>query len=345
MALTDYINAMPKVELNVSLHMSIRPKTLATIADQNDIADQLKHFQNWLKLYAQPDANKIDEIGRVTAGWIQQADDLKLIVYELATSLHHQNVRYAEISVDPTVFTALTASTEELLTILNDGRDRAERAWGIKLAWVMLVPREEPRKAEEIFRWASNMASRKAGIVGVGVSGKEAVLPVGQFERPYKMVEKRDAARVIRAGDDLGSAGVQAALETLTPTRMLDARGAADSPELLAKLHESGVTVVVNLSRALKHGWVKDLGANPLRALYDAGVRVVLSSDMMTLYNTTLTREYQLALDHGLVSIEELEEIALNAVHGSMLDDEAKAQMVAQFAEEYSKLRALHVQE
>lgn len=342
MALNDYVKAMPKVELNVSLHAAINPKTLATIADQNDVADQLKHFQNWLKLYSQPEANKIDEIARLSASWIQQPDDLKLIVYELATSLHHQNVRYAEISIDSTLFSGVTTSAEELLTIINDGRDRAERAWGIKIAWVMIVPREEPRKAEEIFRWASSMASRKAGIIGAGVSGKESVLPVGQFERPYKTIEKRDVARVIRAGDELGAPGVQSALDTLNPTRIIDARGAADSPELLAKLHEAGVTVLVNLSRALKHGWVKEISAYPLRALYDAGVRLVLSSDMATFYNTSLTREYQLALDAELLSVEELEDVALNAVRASMLDEESKAAMLESFRAEYDQLRALH---
>jgi aminodeoxyfutalosine deaminase len=343
MALIDYVKVMPKVELNVSLHAAINPKTLATIADQNDITDHLKHFQNWLKLYSQPEVNKLDEIARLAASWVQQPDDLKLIVYELATALHHQNVRYAEISVDSTLFGGVTTSSEELLTILNDGRDRAERAWGIKLGWVMIVPREEPRKAEEIFRWASSMASRKAGIIGAGVSGKESVLPVGQFERPYKTIEKRDVARVIRAGDELGAQGVQAAFETLNPTRIVDARGACDSPELLAMLREAGVTVMINLSRALKHGWVKEIGAYPLRTLYDSGVRVVLGSDLATFYNTTLTREYQLALDAELLSVEELEDVALNAVHASMLDEELKAGMLESFREEYANLRALHV--
>lgn len=343
MALIDYVKAMPKVELNVSLHAAINPKTLATIADQNDIADHLKHFQNWLKLYSQPEVNKIEEIARLAASWIQQPDDLKLIVYELATALHHQNVRYAEISVDPTLFAGVTTSSEDLLAIINDGRDRAERAWGIKLGWVMIVPREEPRKAEEVFRWASSMASRKAGIVGAGVSGKESALPVGQFERPYKTIEKREIARVIRAGDELGAQGVQAALETLNPTRIIDARGAADSPELLAKLHEMGVTVLVNLSRALKHGWVKEIGAYPLRTLYDAGVRLALSSDLATFYNTSLTREYQIALDAELLSVEELEDVALNAVRASILDEDLKSEMLESFRAEYDKLRALYV--
>jgi adenosine deaminase len=339
MTLHEYVKAIPKVELNVLLHAAIKPKTLATIADQNDIADGLKHFQNWLRLYSQPEFNKIDEIARITASWIQQPDDLKLIVYELATSLHHQNVRYAEISVDSTLFTAVATSTEDLLAILNDGRDRAERAWGIRLAWVMLVPREEPRKAEEIFRWASNMASRKAGIVGVGVSGKESVLPVGQFERPFKTVEKRDVARIIRAGDDLGAQGVQSALETLNPTRIIDARGAADAPELLEKLREGDVTLLLNLTRALKQGWIKEISAYPLRTLYDAGVRVVLCSDMPSFYNTSLTQEYQIALESGLVSVEELEEIALNAIQASMLDDEQKARLREQFKADHETLR------
>jgi adenosine deaminase len=332
---------MPKVELNVQLHGAMRSQTIATIADQNDFTENLKQFQNWMRIYNTPDFGKLDDIAKVASGWVLQPDDLKLLVYELGTALHRQNVRYAEISIDPTLYNALNLQPDEFLALINDGRDRAQRAWGIRLAWVIMMPREEPRRGEDIVRWTTTMAARKAGIVAIGVGGRESLQPVGQFERPFKTAEKRETGRVVRAGDEQGAAGVKAALEHLAPNRILDARGITEHADVLEQLREGNVTVAVSLHRALKHGWVKDVAEYPLRALYDAGVNVVLGSDMPQFYGSSLVAEYQTAVDSGLLSVEELDEIALNAVRGSFLSDEDKAALTERMKAECAGLREL----
>ena len=345
MKLHDFIQSMPKVELNVQLHGAMRPNTIATIADQNDVTENLKLFQTWHRLYTSPEFNKLDDIARTISSWIQQPDDLKLVVYELATALHRQNVRYAEISIDPTLYGALNLQPEDFLAVINDGRDRAQRAWGIRIAWVIMTPRDEPRRAEEIVRWTTTMAAAKAGIVAMGLGGRESVQPVGQFERPFKTAEKRETGRVVRAGDDQGAEGVVNALQTLSANRILDGRGIADSPDALALLRERNVPVVLSLIRALKHGWVKNITDYPLRALYDAGITVVLGSDMPTFYGSTLVQEYEAALENGLVSTEELTEIALNAARASFLTQEDKDALVETMRAEYAKLGELFLQE
>jgi adenosine deaminase len=341
MKIADYIQSMPKVELNLQLHGAMKPQTIATIADQNDIAENTKHFQNWVRLLSTPEYNKLDDIIRMASSWVQQPDDLKLLVYEAATALHKQNVRYAEIGIDPSLYAALALQADDFLALINDGRDRAQRAWGIRINWIITMGREEPRRAEETIRWATTMAARKGGIVAVGLGGRESLLPVGQFERPFKQAEKREVARVVRAGDEQGAEGILSSLAALVPNRILDARGAADSPEVLEKLREGNVTLNLNLSRALKHGWVKSLNNYPLRALYDAGITVTLGSDMPSLYQTSLVGEYQKALDNELVTLDELDEIALNAVRASFLPDDEKAAMVETFKAEYAGLREL----
>jgi len=345
MTVADYIKAMPKVELSVQFHGALKPSTVATIAEQNEIIDQIKHYHDWLGLVRDPDYERIDEIAKMESSWLQQPEDLTFLVYELATTLFRQNVRYAEISIDPTLYGALSLQPDEFMALINDGRDRAERAWGMRVAWIITMPREEPRRAEEIVRWATGPTAAKSGIVGVGLGGHESVMPVGQFERSFKMAEKRDAVRMVRAGDEQGAEGVNAALDALAATRIVDGFGLAESPETLAKLREQNTALCVNVTRAVKQGWVEEAAAYPLRALYDSGAPLVFGSDMPALYDTSLVQEYQQAVDLELLTLDELEEVALNAVRASALDDEAKAAMVASFTEDYGKLRALYIED
>lgn len=345
MTVADYIKAMPKVELSVQFHGAMKASTVTTIADQNEIIDQIKHYHDWLALVREPDYSRVDEIAKMASSWLQQTDDVRYLVYELLTTLFRQNVRYAEISIDPTLYSVLSLQPEDFMELINDGRDRAERAWGIKAAWIITMPREEPRRAEDIVRWATGPTAVKNRIVGVGLGGHESVMPVGQFERSFKLAEKRDVVRMVRAGDEQGAEGVTASLDALAASRVVDGFGVAESAEALAKLREQNAALCVNVTRAVKQGWVEEAAAYPLRALYDSGVRLVLGSDMPALYGTTLVQEYQQAVELELLTLDELEEVALNAVRASALDDEAKAAMVASFTEDYAKLRALYIED
>ncbi len=340
MNLSEYIQAMPKVDLHVSLEGAVRKKTMKILAEMNEIPDNLKHFNDWLGLIDKPDFKRLHDIVRTVGAWVLEAEDLARVTYDAAVVLHHQNVKYAEVSVNPLIWSALNLSADDFLAAINDGRERAERGWGIKLAWVFTIARDEPRRADEMARWVSSLSARKGGVVALGLSGRESVQPIGQFERPFRAIEKKGIPRVARAGDQQGAEGVQRTLEALLPTRLYDAWGTAETPELLKVIADQQIGVGVNLTRAVKSGWIERVEDYPLRALYDADVPVFLGSDMPTYLGATLNDEYQMVVEKLGFGVDELEHMALNAVRQSCLPDDAKAEMVADFKAQYEQLRA-----
>jgi adenosine deaminase len=342
MSVASYIEAMPKVELNLYLEGAMSRTILAMISDQNEIALSVKHFQDWLNQVSKPDYKKLPDLIRMTCGWLQTTDDITRVVYEVAVALHKQHVRYAEISVNPILYTGLSLSLDEFLTAINDGSDRAKRAWGIDISWILTVPREEPRRADEIARMLTNTNTRRYNVAAIGLSGAEIAQPVGQFERAFKSVEKRGTPRVVRAGDHAGAEGVAKAIEVLSPNRLVDARGVTEDPALMAALAESRTPVCVSMTRALKQGWITAAAEYPLRKLYDDDVVVVIGSDMPTYYGS-ITQEYRSAVEQGGLTLEELEEVALNAVRASFLPESEKAAMEAEFKQAYTRLRIEHV--
>src|SRR5690606_4308314 len=131
--------------------------------------------------------------------------------------------------------------------------------------------------------------------------------------------EKKGVPLAVTAGEIEGAEGIQKAIDVLRPARIDVAWGAAESPELLKALQESETSVTVSMARALKTKKIAQYGDYPLRQLYDEGVRVTLSSDMPAFFGTTLTEQYQIAAKALDFSIDELEDIALNAVRASFL--------------------------
>ncbi|HLU08498.1 MAG TPA: hypothetical protein VK003_02445 [Oceanobacillus sp.] len=343
MSVASYIQAMPKVELMLSLEGALQRNSLLKLAEANDIPETLKHYNEWVSLLDKPDYKRLADIARMATSWLQIADDLSRIVYDVGVFLAKTNVRYAEVMVNPSYFDHVGLSLDDFFAALNDGRSRAKRAWDVDIAWVLAVPREEPRRADDYARAATSQMAVRHNIVALGLTGREDAQPVGQFERAFATAEKKGVPRVVRAGDNLGADGVVAAVNTLSPTRLLDARGVSESPEALRLIEERQIPVAVGLTRALRLGWVHSVEEFPLRNLYDEGVTLVLGTDMPSLYHTSLIEEYTTAVEAELLSLDELDELALNAVRNSFLPEDQKTAMLEQFKEEYARLREEHI--
>lgn len=343
MSVSTFIQAMPKVETSVLLAGALPVNTLTLIAEQNDIPETVKHYESWAELLQQPDPKRVFDIMRMACSWIIHGDDLVRVIYDFATGLAKQNIRYAEVMIAPSLYTGLTFTYDELAALLNDGRDRAKRAWGIELAWIFTLVRDEPRKADELARWVSTANARRANVIGLGLLGKEDAQPVGQFEHAFKLAAKRDVPCVVSAGDVLGAEGIQQVVDVLSPQRLIDVRGIMDddAADLRVVLREREVPVVISLHHAVKQGWVEALGEYPLTAMHD-DLSVVLGAGMPTFDGATLNDEYQAAAD--LLSVDAVEQLAFNAVRATFLSAEDKRGMLDLFAQEYAQLRAEHIE-
>jgi aminodeoxyfutalosine deaminase len=343
MSVESYVRAMPKVELHIHLEGAMQKNTLLLIAEQNEINESTKHFDEWVKLLDNPDFSRLDEIVTTVSSWLQQPEDITRIVYDLGVMLKEHNILYAEVSVKPALYMENGITFEQFLAAINDGRDRVERAWGVRLVWILTIPRDQPRKADDILRWATNASSRNGGVVALGLSGREDVQPIGQFERAFRAAEKKGLPRAPHAGDVLGAEGILEAIHNLAPDRIYDGWGSADAPDVLKLLVEEHISLNVSLGQAVSLGWVSTYSSYPLRSLYDDGVVLTIGADMPSLYKTSLTDEYLAVVEHSDFTVEELEELVLNSVRTSFMSDEDKEALLEKFTQEYARLRAEHI--
>lgn len=340
MSIESFIHEMPKVELNIRLEGALQEDRLLVIAEQNEIEETLKGFQNWVDLIKKPDYTRIDAIIETITSWLQQPEDVAHVVYELGVTLAKQNVRYAEVSLNPALFTDNGFTFETLLAALNDGRDRAERGWGIRMGWILCISRDNPRSADEIARWASSAASRKGGIVGLGLVGNEDAQPIGQFERAFHTAQKKDVPRLPTAGGLLGADGILQVIEHLSPNRIADGWGVLESADAMDALLEKQIPLNIFMTRALRAGQIETYADYPLRKLIDDEVVLTLGTGMPALFKTSIEEEYLAAAQHCGLSLEELQTLALNAIHMSCLPANEKQGMADEFIEAYAALSA-----
>lgn len=346
MSVESYLRAMPKAELGLQLEGAVPRQTLTLLASRNDIPSALRAYNDLLKQFDKPDYPKLSELIATISQWVKYPDDLSRLVYDVGVALSRQNVRYAEIGVNPLTYINHTGmSFEQFIEALNDGRDRALRGWKVKMQWVLNIPREDPRRGDDIARWALSATARKNGVIGLGLVGREDAQPAGQFERPFRSADKKAFPRVVHAGDKLGAAGMLDALDVLSPTQVIGGWGTADAPDVIGRLVDRGVVLTVAMARQLCMGQVGSYQDYPLRWLYDQDVKLTLTAHMPEYYKTTLSDEYLALVEHNGFSLEELEELALNAVRYSQLDATEQNALLATFKAEYDRLREEHLAE
>ena len=343
MSIESYIQAMPKVELNARLEGVVRPETWMRIAAQNEVAENTDDYARWAEALANPDYSDLENLFAALDGWLQQPDDITRIVYDAGLTLSKQNIRYAELLVDPTSLMLPGMTFDALIRAISDGCDRVSRAWDTRIKIILAIPRSSPRAADDILRWSTGAAGRNNGVVALALVGNDDDQPVGQFERAFRGAVTKDLPRVVQAGNSQGIEGALQAISTLSPTRIIDGFGIADAPDALAAMEEQGITLILSIGRALCMGWVPSYGDYPLRELLDSGLTVVISADMPSIYNTNLSDEYLALVEHMGITLPELDAMNLDAISNSFLPVDERTQLKAEIEIACQELRELHL--
>ncbi len=341
MSLHEYLQAIPKVELNVRLIGTLKLQTLKMITNQNNIVNEEKNLEELLTFFDDPDVTQIETMTKTYASWIRYPEDVAHIVYDMGVSLSKQNVKYAEVTVVPNHYlTHGTMSFEVFLDALNDGRDRAERGWGVKLNWILAIPRDNPRVGDDVARWVTGSAGKSGNVVAIGLIGNEDVQPIGQFRRPFQTAQKKFVGRVAQLSKEEKSAeNFVEALEELEPERLDYPYIAGADDDVKSALRQAELPVQFSIARD------KAKNEFPLQSLFDDDLRLVLGAEMPTFYGADLTDEYRRAVEDCDINIEDLETIMLNSIHFSYLDEDDKETMLTEFKEAYQQAQDGHLQE
>jgi adenosine deaminase len=347
MSLESYLRALPKVDLRVHLEGAWKRETLMLLAEENDVRARYKHFDMWVKQLTTPDYVRLDDLLKTIADWAAYGEDITRMVYDLGVHLYKENVRYAEVLVNPALYAHMGLSIEELADALQDGRDRVRRAWGVKLAWLLCVPRDEVKRADDILRYAGLMGGKRNGVVGIALASthKEANMPITAIERVFKSAERKEIARVPYVAPDTTPELMLDMLKMLQPTRINEGGVQLDSAfDAQALLKEHQVAVTLSMARTLCLNKSASYATLPVRRLLDAGVNVILSADMPSYFKSSLSDEYLAAVEHAGLTAEEIENMVLRAVAASLMSDEDKAEMLDKLPQEFARLRKEHMQ-
>jgi adenosine deaminase/aminodeoxyfutalosine deaminase len=258
-------------------------------------------------------------------------EDYELITYNMIRELAGQGVVHAEVYVSfGIIYYWKKAEVEPYVEAIERGRERGERDFGISLLWIVDAVRHFGiEEGARVFRKAAELKERYPSIVGIGIGGDEARGPADQFRDLYKEAKAAGLRLTAHAGESVGPESVWSAIN-IGAERIGHALAAQHDPELLEVLARKQIPLEINVTSNIKTGCCMDFEAHPVRQYFDSGLMVTLNSDDPPMFGSDLLGEYVLAQERYGFTLEQMRELAANAVEASFLDPARKLALLKQ---------------
>jgi aminodeoxyfutalosine deaminase len=324
--LTAFIAGLPKAELHVHHVGSASPRIVSELAARHPESAVPKDPEALREYFAFTDFRHFIEIYLTVVDLLQNAEDVRLLTYEIARDLARQQVRYAELTVTPYSSTRRGIPAEAFLEAIEDARRSAERDMGVVLRWTFDIPGEAGLPAAEETAHIAT-AYDTDGLISFGLGGPEIGVPRAQFKPYFDRAIAAGLHSVPHAGETTGPETVWDALTSLRAERIGHGISSVRDPRLLEHLAERQIPLEVCPTSNVATRAVPDIDGHPIRELAEAGCLVTVNSDDPPMFGTDLNTEYAIAARLLGLDAAGVAELAKNAVRASFLDAAGKRRL------------------
>ncbi|GAA3042713.1 aminodeoxyfutalosine deaminase [Streptomyces olivoverticillatus] len=327
--LDSFIAGLPKAELHVHHVGSASPRIVAELAARHPDSPVPTNPESLADFFTFRDFAHFVEVYLSVVDLIRDAEDVRLLTYEVARDMARQNIRYAELTVTPYSSTRRGIPDTAFVEAIEDARKSAESELGVVLRWCFDIPGEAGLEAaEETARIACDL--RPEGLVSFGLGGPETGVPRPQFKPYFDRAIAAGLHSVPHAGETTGPQTIWDALVELRAERIGHGTSATRDPKLLAHLAEHRIPLEVCPTSNLATRAVADLEQHPVKEMVAAGVLVTINSDDPPMFGTDLNTEYGVAARLLELDAQGVAALAKNAVDASFLDPAGKAALRAE---------------
>ncbi len=328
-----WLRGLPKCELHLHLEGTILPETLVELSQRHDAvsltldgAKALYHYENFLGF--------LNTFKGVTER-LRDPDDYELITYNMVRDLAAQGVVHAEVYVSfGIIFFWKKTEVEPYVEAIERGRLRAEEEFGTTVLWIVDAVRHfGVEEAAKVFRKAAELRAKYPSLVGIGIGGDEARGPAEQFRELYAEARAAGLRLTAHAGESVGPESIWSALN-IGAERVGHALTAQRDEELMEVLAERQIPLEINVTSNIRTGCCDGFETHPVKEYFERGLMVTLNSDDPPMFGSNLLEEYVLAHERYGFTLDQMRELAANAVEASFLEPERKIALL-QLVERY----------
>jgi aminodeoxyfutalosine deaminase len=329
----DWLRKLPKVELHLHLEGTIQPETLLQLSKRHDTEPLTTEAAR--KLYVYENFSGFMDSFKAVSARLKGPDDYELITYNMIRDLAAQGVLHAEVYISfGIIYYWKNQEVEPYVEAIERGRVKGEKDFGTTVYWLIDAVRHfGADEATKVFRKAAELRKLYPSIVGIGIGGDEARGSADLFRKSYAEAKAVGLRLTAHAGETIGPESIWAALN-IGAERIGHALSAQNDAELLDVLAAKQVPLELNVTSNIRTGCCKSFEEHPVKLYFESGLMVTINSDDPPMFGSNLLNEYVLVQEMFEFSLEQMRELAANAVEASFLPPERKLELL-QRVEQY----------
>lgn len=326
---------LPMIELHLHLDGAIPPETMWALAKEKGItlpAETLDEFRAWLVETSDcADVNTYLARFELPLQLMQEKEDIVRVTKDVLTTLCRQGHLYDEVRFAPQLHKRNGLSQRQAIEAVLEGRRQALAenpgyGAGILLCAMCIGPETVNMEENlETVRLAKEFLNR--GVVGADLAGAEGIVPLANFRPVFDLANELGVPATCHAGDSQGPDTVADAL-SFGVTRIGHGHHIAGDPALVQEAIRRGVTLEVCPTSNIQCHTQPSYAEHPAKRLLDAGVRLTISTDNMTLAAVNLQDEYCHCLQDMGFTAEDLKKTILYAAEAVFLPEDEKAALM-----------------
>ena len=334
---TEFVRAMPKVELHVHLEGTMQPKTLLALAKRRGVelpADNEAGLREWFQFR---DFDHFVNIYLTCSRCVQQPEDFQLLVRDFLAEQARQNVLWSEVHFTIATHVLNGRNGGEIQQALWEAIEEGEKQHGIGMRLIPDMVRDVGPKAAEItLAWA--VEGQRRGVVALGLTGREALYGNDPFRAHFRDAKAEGLHRVAHAGEHAGPESVRSALDVCEAERIGHGVRSIEDATLVEELVASRLPIEVCPSSNVCLGVAPSIAEHPFDRLRRAGVAVSVNSDDPPMFSTTLTDEYLRLREAFGYEATDLAQLALAGLEHSFAPEAEKARLRDVFRGRFAEL-------
>ena len=323
----DFLRSLPKVLLHEHLDGGLRPQTVIDLAVENGYTglpfSHPEELAVWFHRGAQRGSLPEYLEGFMhTCGVMQTRSAIERVAFEFIEDMYHDGVVYAECRFAPCFHLERGLTPEAVVQAAIDGFNRGQEKYGV--GWGLILC--GMRHLTDSLEWAELAISfRHRGVVGFDLAGEEAGYPPKKHVAAFEAIQRANFYSTLHAGEAFGVASIWQALQLCGAHRLGHATRLTDDMTIVdGKIVKLGtlaqyildrrIPLEMCLSSNVHTGAVRSMAEHPFRLYFERGFRVTLNTDDRLMSDTSMTKEFGIAVDEFGLGVKDLEKITVNAM-------------------------------
>ncbi|MDO7908618.1 adenosine deaminase [Paenibacillus sp. JX-17] len=342
----EILRKMPKLDLHLHLDGSVKTATILDLARQRGIklpavdADGLiPHMKVSGRCGSLVEyLSKFDFV----AGFLHTGEALERVAFELVEQAAADNCEYIEVRFGPQLHRGEGLSCYDAIGHVLQGLQRGEQVYGVTSRAIAICLRHHSiRDNLEVIEAAA--AYKGKGLAAVDLAGPEAEYPAELHREVFERAQALGLAVTIHAGEAAGPENIREAITRLGATRIGHGVRLREDKQVFHMVHDQGIVLEMCPISNYQTRAVADWNVYPIREYFDAGLKLTVNTDNLTVSNTSIHEEYSILMDKFGFRLKEIGQLILNGVDAAFLEPAVKRRMKERFESRFAQLGALQV--